>query len=260
MAHERLPGDQRRLYSDLAWLWPIISPPQDYVEETEQLCRAIRDSSLIEVSRLLHLGCGGGHNDYTLKEHFDVTGVDLSDAMLELARRLNPQVAYARGDMRTVRLGACFDAVTLLDSVNYMVTVEDLRATFATAFAHLKPGGVFVTIAELTRESFQQNRTYSSTHARGDIEVAFIENHYDHDPNDTSYEVTFVYLIRRRGELKIETDRHLCGVFALDVWESALKETGFEVSRQELTYLIPRGGDAQSYHMFVCVKPLAPPS
>jgi len=214
---------------------------------------------LIEVRTLLHLGCGGGHHDYTLKEHFEVTGVDVSESMLGLARGLNSEVTYLLGDMRTLRLGQSFDAVTLLDSVNYMVTVEDLRAAFATAFAHLKPGGVFVTIAELTRESFQQNWTCSSTHVRGDIEVAFIENHYDPDPGDTSCEVSFVYLIRRRGKLNVETDRHLCGVFALDTWKSALKETGFEVSPKELTYLIPRDGDAQSYHLFVCVKPPAAP-
>ena len=252
-------NDQRRLYHDLAWVWPIISPPQEYVEETGRLCAIIREYSLIEARTLLHLGCGGGHQDYTLKKHFRVTGVDVSESMLELARGLNPEVIYLLGDMRTLRLEQSFDAVTLLDSVNYMVTAEDLRAAFATAFAHLKPGGVFVTIAELTRESFQQNWTCSSTHVRGDIEVAFIENHYDRDPGDTSCEVTFVYLIRRAGELKTEIDRHLCGVFPLDTWKSALKETGFEVSRKELTYLIPRDSDAQSYNMFVCVKPLAPP-
>jgi hypothetical protein len=30
--------DERRLYSDLAWTWPIISPVEDYIEETELLC------------------------------------------------------------------------------------------------------------------------------------------------------------------------------------------------------------------------------
>ena len=260
MSHERSSGDERRLYSDLAWLWPIISPPQNYVEETEQLCQVVRDCSRIEVRSLLHLGCGAGHNDYTLKEHFEVTGVDLSEAMLEMGRRLNPQVAYAQGDMRTVRLGRSFDAVMLLDSVGYMLTEDDLRAAFATAFIHLKPGGVFLTIAELTQESFQQNLTFSTTHGAGDIEVAFIENHFDPDPGDTTCEVTLLYLIRRSGRLDIEIDPHVCGLFPLHTWRSLLKEAGFEVSRKGSTYLLPRGGEAQSYHMFVCLKPLAPPN
>ncbi|MDY6918165.1 MAG: class I SAM-dependent methyltransferase [Chloroflexota bacterium] len=165
MSHGVSSGDQRRLYSDLAWLWPIISPPQDYVEETERLCRTIQDRSRIEVGSLLHLGCGAGNNDYTLKEHFEVTGVDLSEDMLGMARWLNPQVAYAQGDMRTVRLGRSFDAVMLLDSVGYMLTEDDLRAAFATAFAHLNPRGLFLTVAEISAERFQQNETLCSTHA-----------------------------------------------------------------------------------------------
>lgn len=135
-------SDQRRLYGDLAWVWPIISPPEHYIKETEQFCKVIREHSQIEVKALLDLGCGGGHNDYTLKRHFEVTGVDMSAAMLELARQLNPEVTYSLGDMRTVRLGKTFDAVTIFDSINYMLTVENLQAAFVTAFMHLEPGGV----------------------------------------------------------------------------------------------------------------------
>ena len=206
------PNKERRLYSDLAWVWPIISPPEDYIEETEQLCKIIREHSQLEVKKLLNLGCGGGHNDCTPKKHFRVTGVDTSEAMLELARRLNPEVTYSVGDMRTMRLVKLFDAVAIFDSVNYMLTVADLQAAFVTAYKYLKPGGVFLTLVEETPEHFQQNRTQCTTHSRGDIEITFIENAYDPDTKDTTYEVTFVYLIRRGGRIDIETDRHVCGI------------------------------------------------
>lgn len=110
---------------------------------------------------LLDLGCGGGHSDYTLKKHFEVTGVDVSEAMLALAKRLNPEVTYSLGDMRTVQLGKTFDAVTIFDSINYMLAVEDLGAAFVTAFKHLKPGGGFLTLVEETPERSQQNRARS---------------------------------------------------------------------------------------------------
>lgn len=245
-------NDQRRLYHDLAWAWPIISPPQDYVEDTEHFCRIIQERSRLEARTLLNLGCGGGHNDCTLKKHFDVTGVDTSEAMLKLAKQLNPQVAYLAGDMRTMRLNKTFDAVTIFDSVNYMLTVEDLRAAFMTAFVHLKPGGVFFTMVEATPERFEQNWTQCSTHSGGDIEITFIENAYDPDPTDTTYEVTFVYLIRRGGRLEVETDRHVCGIFTLEMWRSLLEEAGFEVKQMEFTYNV---GGARTYPMFVCMKP-----
>ena len=78
--------------------------------------------------------------------------------------------------MRSIRLGECFDAVTIPDSINYMITIEELRSAFMTAYKHLKPGGVFLTIVEEVVGKFKQNRTKSTFHSQGDIEVVFIEN------------------------------------------------------------------------------------
>jgi hypothetical protein len=44
-----------------------------------------------------------------------------------------------------VRLKRTFDAVLVHDAITYMLTEDDLRATFATARAHLQRGGIFVS-------------------------------------------------------------------------------------------------------------------
>ena len=97
-------------------------------EKIQQLLSAVgsapdEENSKIEVETLLHLGCGGGHNDYTFKKHFKVTGVDISENMLKLARKLNSEVTYYYGDMRDIKLTGCFDAVTILDSINSAMVV-----------------------------------------------------------------------------------------------------------------------------------------
>ncbi len=240
--------DQRRLYGDLAWTWPIISPPEDYAKESEEIAAVMREVARIEAKTLLHLGCGGGHIDFTLKRHFQVTGLDVSEEMLALARGLNPGIEYIIGDMRAVRLGRGFDAVLIADSIDYMLTEAELRSAFQTALAHLEAGGVFVTCPDVTRESFKQNRMDCSTHARGGVAVTFIEDYHDPDPTDTTYESTFVYLIRRGGELEIETDRHLCGVFPLETWPRLLEEAGFQVEQRELAA-------TPGFPVFVCVRP-----
>ena len=244
--------DERRLYSDLAWTWPIISPIEDYIEETELFSKIIKEHSKIEVKTLLHLGCGGGHNDYTFKKHFKVTSLDISEGMLTLAKKLNREVNYQYGDMRTTRLEERFDTVIALDSINYIKTEEDLQRTFITAYEHLKPGGVFLTLVEQIAGQFKQNNTTHSIHSQSDVEITFIENYYDPDPTDTNYEATFIYLIRAGGKLEVYTDRHLCGIFKLKTWLGFLKATGFEVKQVKFTHSTFTEGTY--YTMLICIK------
>ncbi|MEE9443376.1 MAG: class I SAM-dependent methyltransferase [candidate division Zixibacteria bacterium] len=234
-------ADKRRMYEDLAWAWPIISPPDDYIEETEEYVKLIKEHSQIPVKNILNMGCGGGHNDNTLAKYFDVTGVDISHDMLHLARTLNPDVKYEHGDMRSVRLGQGFDAVTVFDSISYMRTPESLKAAFTTAYAHLRPGGVFLTCVEETIETFRQNKTRHTTRSLGDVEITLIENYYDPIPDDYCYEGNFIYLIRRSGELSIEIDCHLLGLFELTTWMDLMKEVGLEVFKRDSMIPIPDG-------------------
>lgn len=241
-----------RLYRDLSWTWPIISPPEEYIAETSEIIDHMKKYARIEIKRILNMGCGGGHNDFTLKKHFEVTGVDISEKMLALARDLNPEVTYLTGDMRTVRMDSKFDAVTIFDSVNYMASVNDLRALFRTSFDHLNPGGVMITYVEEWKETFRQNKTTHLVREKGDIEITLVENYYDPDPDDTSYEGNFIYFIRRRGELTIESDYHLLGIFPLQTWIDTMRETGF-IAYRERSQIPNHSGD--NCPIFIGIKP-----
>ncbi len=220
---------RHRLYGDLSWTWPIISPPEEYAEEASEFWRFLRAGARGPVREVLHLGCGGGHVDSRLKRHVGIMGVDLSPSMLRLARRLNPEVTYRRGDMRSVRLHRTFDGAMISDAVAYMTSPRDLARAFATAFQHLRPGGAFATYAEHPRELFEPNWTKAIRGRSGDTEVVFVENRHDPDPEDTTFEATFVYLIRRGARLRVETDRHVLGLFPSAVWRHTLLEAGFQV-------------------------------
>jgi predicted N-acetyltransferase YhbS len=187
-----------------------------------------------------------------LKREYAVTGVDLSPRMLELARELNPECDFVQGDMREFDLGRTFDAVLMDDAISYMTTRSELRSAFAAAWRHLAPGGVMVVTPDETRESFVQNRT-EATPATGakpaGVDVVFVENSYDPDLGDDHYEATMVYLIREDGRLRVETDRHLLGLFPLAAWRETLTGVGFRI--HEAAY--EEGGRA--YVSFACLKP-----
>ena len=97
-------------------------------------------------ARVLDLCCGSGHVTKELtKRGYRVTGVDLSSALIQKARENLPTVEFLVQDARTLHLNTQYDAVlSTFDSLNHMLTLEDLRDVFARVRAHLKSNGLFV--------------------------------------------------------------------------------------------------------------------
>jgi len=241
-----------RLYSDLAWLWPIWEDPKEYAPYCEFVTRMIMRHSPHPAHSLLDIGCGGGKNIYNLKGNFRVSGIDISPQMLDIAKKLNPECQFTLTDMRSFDLSETFDAILIDDSIAYMTTESDLRAVFDRSYAHLHPGGIMICGPDETPESFIQNQTtISPSTASGKpdhLDVVFIENYYDPDPNDTKFEGAFIYLIRNRGNLRIEHDLHNLGLFSIEVWRNLLSDVGFEFI--ETQYI----EGEKIYPLFVCLK------
>lgn len=219
---------QARLYGDLVDLWPLVSRPEDYVEEVGTFLRRLRRHGVQDGARLLHLGSGAGSIDYHLKRSYRVTGVDSSEAMVARARRLNPEVDYRTGDMRTVRLGETFDAVLVHDAISYMTSREELAAAYATAAAHLQPGAVMIALPEELRERAAVDRSDVETHVDGERTVTVIELHHDPDPDDNTCEMILLFVIREGDDVRVELDRHVCGAFDIEDFVTAIEGAGFD--------------------------------
>ena len=223
-----------RLYTDLAHLWPVISPPEEYLVEAQEWLDVIRDRLDVAPSpgqslpTLLELGCGGGHLLSHLTAYFITEAVDISPQMLEISRRLNPQTLHHVGDMRAFRLGREFDVVVIHDAVNYMITEDDLRAAIETAAAHLNPGGLVLLAPDCVQETFSGPRVVEWTREAEDRSVTFIE--YVGKPRDgsTSVESVFIFVIDEGGELKVEVDRHMGGLFPAETWLNLLEAEGLD--------------------------------
>ena len=229
-----------RLYHDLAYLWPIISPPEEYMVEAWHCQQALQSKLGPGEFHILELGVGGGHNLSHLTGEFTATAVDISEDMLALSRKLNPGVIHLQGDMRTVRLGRIFDAVLVHDAIIYMLTEEDLKATFATAKAHLRPGGVLLVAPDWFQENFTSPSVSHWTRNTEDLELTFVEYAHDPDPTDTTMESVFIYFIKEGGELRVELDRHVTGLFPSRTWLRLLGEAGFLA--EQLSYPPYEGG------------------
>ena len=235
------------LYDKLAYLWPVISPPEDYALEAVHWRQALRQRLGPGRHQLLELGVGGGHNLSHLTADFGAAAVDISPKMLELSRRLNPSVEHYLGDMRTFRLpGRTFDAVLIHDAICYMRTEDDLRAAFATAKVHLRPGGLFLVAPDLVRDTFRPGMSLRWSTQRDGVEIITEETVYDENPADTLVESQFTYTITENGASRVERDIHVTGIFPIATWMSLLEETGFTADRIPL----PGDGDDCGEHLF----------
>jgi len=221
-----------KAYNELAWTEDWLADPASYEHEGERYISLILRYCTFFPETMLHLGSGAGGLDRIFKRHFSVTGVDVSPGMLAKARATHPEIEYIEADMRSLRLEQQFDVVAIPDSIDYMVCLEDLRKAMATAVEHVKPGGV-VLITGKTAETFQNNN-FAYTGDKDGIHVTLLENNHVPSQRPNTYEATFVYLIRRNGQLTMHTDQHVLGLFPQTRWEEAFQKHGLILHQSTL--------------------------
>lgn len=100
-------------------------------------------------SRVLDAGCGTGRVAIRLSEQgYDVTGVDVDDAMVAVARELAPDLDWHVGDLATLDLGPeprrVYDVIVLAGNVLPFIAEDDLLQVGVRLAAHTRPGGAVV--------------------------------------------------------------------------------------------------------------------
>lgn len=103
---------------------------------------------LPEGGRVLDLGCGAGEPiaSWLIAEGFRYTGVDIAEAMLDIARTRWPAGDWRQGDMRALDLPDRFDGIVAWDSF-FHLTRDEQRDCLPRLARHLAPGGrLLVTV------------------------------------------------------------------------------------------------------------------
>ncbi len=219
--------DEYRLYRDLAGWWPLISPVAQYAEDAAYLAAVLR-SAAVPVREMLDLGSGGGHVAAHLKGRLALTLVDLSQEMLAVSRRLNPECTHLQGDMRTVRLGRMFDAVLVHDAVDYVTCEADLAQVIETAFAHCRPGGIAVFVPDHTAETFSPGSGGGGSSDGAGRQGSFRERTWDPDPADDWVQAEYEFVLRAADStVQVVRETHRLGAFSRDTWLRLLAGAGF---------------------------------
>lgn len=218
-----------KLYNELADWWPLMSGPDEYVEEAAIYAGHLLGNGSAPAQTLVEFGSGGGNNASHMKRHFAaVTLVEPSPGMLAVSRALNPDCEHIEGDMRSARLGRQFDRVFIHDAICYMTSLADLRQAIETAYVHCRPGGAAVLAPDFVRENFRAGADCGGNDGEARA-LRYLEWTWDPDPSDCTYIADYAYVLRDAGgEVRLEHDRHEEGLFPRADWLAILAEVGFE--------------------------------
>ena len=180
---------------DLAWVHH--TGYSHYVERTwPGIVRLLRDGGLAHGAHVVDVGCGSGLLAQRLLDaEFEVTGIDASPAMIDLARSDVPGARF-----EVMRLPArSLDALPQADAVvstghvlNYLDSAIDIAQALRELAHALRPGGVVAI--DLMTEAFAEP---SAVHARVEDHWAIVTRYYRAVPGRFDRAIT---VFRRVGE------------------------------------------------------------
>jgi trans-aconitate methyltransferase len=205
-----------------------LSPPSHYVEEAADIIPTLEDAPDAPPRTLLELGSGGGSLAFHLKSRFQLTLSDRSEQMIAVSRQVNPDCEHLVGDMRTIQLDRQFDLVMIHDAVMYLTDELSLRAAFANAYRHCRPGGAVVIIPDNVTETFAPEAEPGGEDAPDGRGLRYLEWTWDPDPADTTFRTVWSFLLRdASGHVTVDMDDHLFGLFPRASWLAWLRAEGF---------------------------------
>jgi len=141
-----------KVFDMYAKYYDLLYRDKNYLEEAEYVQKFINRFNA-GAKNILDLGCGTGKHDFIFAgKGFDVTGIELSEKMIETAnenldlkKELYKTLRFFQGDVRNIRLDKKFDViVSLFHVMSYQKTNEDLLRTIKTVKDHLKSDGIFL--------------------------------------------------------------------------------------------------------------------
>jgi ubiquinone/menaquinone biosynthesis C-methylase UbiE len=229
MASKQAENVAKQSYDSFAAVYDDFNHEYKYERWTGRLLEKAEAAGLAG-NRLLDVACGTGLSFVPLLEHgWQVTGCDISPAMLEVARaRVGDGVTLVTADMRRLPALGRFDLIwSLNDSLNYLLTTADFEATLAGMARNLGPGGLVVfdvNTVTTYRTFFSSSRSVEvngrKLHWRGLMSAAEIfpasinEAHFEGDDAD----LTHVHRQRHFPEGEVLAAAESAGLRLLDLY------------------------------------------
>ena len=140
----------RKIFQSYGKYYDIIYSDKDYEKECDVLEEVFRKYSKFMPKTILDCGCGtGGHAIPLAKRGYEVTGVDLSESMIKIAKvkanKKRTNIDFKVMDLRQLQLNKKFNtAICMFAVIDYLTENEDLQKAFNAVRKHVKRNGLFI--------------------------------------------------------------------------------------------------------------------
>lgn len=223
------------MYQEFAYLYDIFMDNIPYKEWSTYLCSLLSEYGIND-GLVAELGCGTGAMTALLASAgYDMIGIDNSADMLEAAREKlyemdfdgEPPILYLEQDMRAFELfGTVRAVVSVCDSMNYLLTEEDLLCVFRLANNYLDRQGVF--IFDMKTDYFYRtvmgNRTI--TDLRDNCAMIW-DNSYDADTKTNIYQLT-LFSEEEDGLYARAEELHQQRAYSPETIQALIEQAGLE--------------------------------
>lgn len=161
----------------------------------------------------LDIACGTGKiSSILLEKGFQVIGVDQSKEMLVVARNNFPDVNFIESDIRDFTVAGhkqAVMAVSFYDSLNYLLTDEDMLKMFNAVKKNLAPGAIFlfdmntrehVVVSQKNKPKvfeLQEENTYTVFRSSGEDRIWVLDIDFFVKQNSGLYKLYQEYHIER---------------------------------------------------------------
>ncbi len=220
-------------YSGFAAVYDLFMDNVPYEEWTDYVQKLLNKHQ-IEEGLVLELGCGTGSMTRCLSRRgYDMIGIDNSEEMLQIAREKAQKedmggILYLCQDMREFELyGTVAAVVSVCDSMNYILSEEELLQVFRLVNNYLDPGGIFLFDYD-TRYAYEE-LIGDQTIAENREEGSFIwENTYYEEEQLNEVTLTLFIPEEDRRYRKYE-ETHYRKAFSLERVAELIGEAGMEL-------------------------------
>ncbi len=183
---------------------------------------------------MLDLACGEGTFAIAMAQAgYHVTGIDLSPAMLKLAKMKSKTekitVTWRQLEMQHLDYDNSFDIVTCwFDSLNYLLELDHLRATFKGVHNALRENGLFVFDMNTIYWLVTLAQRYAATVERETEEIFQVHRHsYDFDKNIATFYITAFVKENDQWHRRVD-EIHKERGYTLQEIQECLNDTGLQ--------------------------------